>query len=224
MGIFKRIKTIAKADINSLLDKAEDPIAMLNEYSREMEQEMVKAQKALSRQIFVENKQATLIHDTKNVIDKRTRQAKLAIKHEEEHMANLAVQEKLNYEKQLYVFQQQYEAIQGQTQMLKDKLQELQEIYSELQHKKVLLASRVNVAQSIKQIQNATASFQTDTIARGVVRAEEQIMLMEAEVQASNQFISPLAQHDAYYRNYVNEDELNSELEKLRNEKESQVK
>ncbi|MCV9885428.1 PspA/IM30 family protein [Metabacillus halosaccharovorans] len=224
MGIFKRIKTIAKADINSLLDKAEDPIAMLNEYSREMEYEMIKAQKALSRQIFVENKQAALIHDTKNVIDKRTRQAKLAIQHEEEHMAKLAVQEKINYEKQLYVFQQQYEAIQGQTQMLKDKLQELQEIYRELQHKKVLLASRVNVAQSIKQIQNATASFQTDTIARGVVRAEEQIMFMEAEVQVGNQFISPLAQHDAHFRNYVNEEEVNSELEKLRSEKESKVK
>ncbi len=224
MGIFKRIKTIAKADINSLLDKAEDPIAMLNEYSREMEQEMVKAQKALSRQIFVENKQAALIMDTKNVIDKRTRQAKLAIQHGDEQMAKLAVQEKLSYEKQLTVFQQQFEAIQGQTQMLKDKLQEFQEIYSELQHKKVLLASRANVAQSLKQIQNATASFQTDTIARGVVRAEEQILLMEAEVQAGNQFISPFAQHDGYYRNYVNEDELNSELEKLRNEKESSVK
>lgn len=224
MGIFKRIKTIAKADMNSLLDKAEDPIAMLNEYSREMEQEMVKAQKALSRQFFVENKQAALILDTKNIIDKRTRQAKLAIQHEDEQMAKLAVQEKLNYEKQLNVFQQQYGSIQGQTKMLKDKLQELQEIYSELQHKKVLLASRVNVAQSIKQIQNATASFQTDTISRGVARAEERILLMEAEVQAGDQFTSPLTQHDAYYRNYVNEDELNSELEKLKNQDESQVK
>ncbi|PKG21600.1 PspA/IM30 family protein, partial [Niallia nealsonii] len=54
MGIFKRIKTIAKADINSLLDSMEDPIGMLNEYSREMEQEIGKAQKALSQQIFVE--------------------------------------------------------------------------------------------------------------------------------------------------------------------------
>lgn len=224
MGIFKRIKAIAKADINSLLDKAEDPIAMLNEYSREMEHEMGQAQKALSRQIFVENKQAALIQETKNLIGKRTRQAKLAIQHEEDHMAKLAVQEKLVQEKQLSIYQQQFEVIQGQTQLLKEKLQELQEIYSELQHKKVLLASRVNVAQSIKQIQNATSSFQTDTISRGVARAEEKILLMEAEVQAGNQFISPLAQHDSYYRNYVNEDELNSELEKLKSEKNSQSK
>ncbi len=224
MGIFKRIKTIAKADINRLLDNIEDPIALLNEYSREMEQEMLKAQKALSRQIFVENKQATLILETKSLVDKRTRQAKLAIIHKEDDMARLAVQEKLIHEKQLAVYQQQYEAIQGQTQILKEKLQELQDIYRELQHKKVLLASRANVAQSIKQIQNATASFQMDAITKGVARAEERISLMEAEVQAGNQFMNPLAQQEAFYHNYVNEEELNQEIAKLKGEKESQVK
>jgi len=224
MGIFKRIKTIAKADINRLLDNMEDPIAMLNEYSREMEQEMLKAQKALSRQIFVENKQAALIIETKSLIDKRTRQAKLAVNHNEDDMAKLAVQEKIIHEKQLAVYQQQYEAIQGQTKILKEKLQELQVIYRELQHKKVLLASRANVALSIKQIQSVTASFQTDAITEGVARAEERISLMEAEVQAVNQFMNPLAQQEAFYHNYVNEEELVQEIEKLKGEKESQVK
>lgn len=219
MGIFKRIKTITKADINALLDGMEDPIAMLNEYSREMEQEMAKAHKAFSRQIFVENKQAALILETKHVIEKRIRQAKLAIDQGEEGIARLAVQEKLLQENQLMLFEQQYEAIQGQTQLLKEKLTELQETYNELQHKKVLLASRANVAQSIKQIQKATATFQTDNIVRGVARAEERILLMEAEVQAGSQFTSPLAQHDVAYRNYVNEDELNREIEKLKSEK-----
>lgn len=222
MGIFKRIKTIAKADIHSLLDGMEDPIAMLNEYSREMEQEIVKAQKALSRQIFVENKQAALIQETKNLLSKRVRQAKLAIEKGEDEIAKLAVQEKLTHEKQLDLYQQQNVAIQGQTQLIQEKLQELQEIYYELQHQKVLLASRANVAQSIKQIQKATASFQTDTITRGVARAEERILLMEAEVQAGNQFTHPLAQHDLTYKNYVNDEELTREIEKLKSEKEHQ--
>lgn len=220
MGIFKRIKTIAKADINGLLDGFENPIAMLNEYSREMEQEMAIAQKALARQIFVENKQAALILETRNLIEKRIRQAKLAIDQGEETIAKLAVQEKLIHEKQLSLYEQQYEAIKGQTQILKEKLDELQEIYKELQHKKLLLASRANVAQSIKQIQKATNSFQTDNIVRGVARMEEQILLMEAEVQAGGQFANPSVQHDAYYRNYVNEEDLNRELEKLKSEKE----
>lgn len=221
MGIFKRLKTITKADLNGLLDKVEDPITMLNEYTREMEQEMAKAHKALSRQIFVENKQAALILETKSLIEKRTRQAKLAIEQEEETITKLAVQEKLIHENQLELYEQQYTAIKGQTETLKEKLIELKETYNQLQHKKILLASRVNVAQSLKQIQHATANFQTDTIVRGVNRAEERIMLLEAEVQAGNQFANPLVQHNTTYQNYVSEDVLNNEIEKLKNEKAS---
>jgi phage shock protein A len=217
MGIFKRVKTIAKADMNGWLDKFEDPIAMVNEYSREMEQEMVKAQRALSRQYFVENKQAALILETKALVEKRTRQAKLAIEQGEETIARLAVQEKLTHDKQLSLYEQQYEAIKEQTKILGEKLHELQQTYNELQHKKTLLASRANVALSIKQIQKATGSFQTDTISRGVARAEDRILLMEAEVQVGNQFTNPLV---SYESSYVNEEELTREIEKLKSEKE----
>jgi phage shock protein A len=220
MGVFKRIKTITMAEINGLLDGIEDPIAMLNEYSREMEQEIVKGQKALACQIFIENKQAALILDTQSLLDKRTRQAKLAIERGEDSMAKLAVQEKLIHEKQLNLYKEQYEAIKAQTQILIEKLNQLKETYNEMQHKKILLASRANVAQSIKQIQKATVSFQTDNIARGVARAEERILLMEAEVQAGNQFSKPLAQQDAAFNNFVNDEELDKEIEKLKREKE----
>jgi phage shock protein A len=219
MGIFKRVKTITKAEINGLLDGMEDPIAMLNEYSRELEQEILKGQKALSQQYLVEKKQAALLLQTEELIAKRTRQARLAIEQEEDTIAKLAVQEKLLHEKQFSLYQQQFEAIKEQTQILVEKLNQLKETYNELQHKKILLASRANVAQSIKQIQKATVSFQTDNIARGVARAEERIMLMEAQVQAGSQFSSSLAQHDAVFQNYIREEELEQELEKLKREK-----
>ncbi|MDQ1004486.1 phage shock protein A [Neobacillus niacini] len=219
MGIFKRVKTITKAEINGLLDGMEDPIAMLNEYSRELEQEILKGQKALSQQYLVEKKQAALLLETEELITKRTRQVRLAIEQEEDTIAKLAVQEKLLHEKQINLYQQQFEAIKEQTQILIEKLNQLKETYNELQHKKILLASRANVAQSIKQIQKATVTFQTDNIARGVARAEERIMLMEAQVQAGSQFSSPLAQHDAAFQNYIREEELEQELEKLKREK-----
>jgi len=222
MGIFRRIKTITMAEINGLLDKIEDPIAMLNEYSREMEQEIAKGQHALARQIFVEKSQEALIAQTKSLVDKRTRQARLAIDQGEESIARLAVQEKLNHERQLQLYVDQLEAIKGQTQFLIEKLDQLKDTYNQIQHKKLLLASRANVAQSMKDIQKATASFQTDNIVRGLARAEEQIMFMEAEVQAGNQFAAPLAQLDTAYDSYVNEDELTREIEKLKNEKVAQ--
>lgn len=220
MGIFKRIKTIAKADINSLLDSMEDPIAMLNEYSREMELEIGKAQKALSRQLFVENKQIALILETKDLAEKRARQAKLAIEKGDEQIAKLAIQEKINHEKQLSLYEQQLEVIKEQTVILKGQIDELQTTYQELQHKKILLASRANVAKSIKQIQKASSSFQADNIVRGVTRVEEKILMMEAEVQAGSYHSSKFTNYESANLNTLLDEEINKELEKLKNEKE----
>ena len=213
MGIFKRLKRITSAEVNGLLDGLENPIAMLNEYSREMEQEIDKGQQALARQIFVEKKQANLILNTKELIEKRTRQAKLAIEKGDEAMAKLAVQEKLTHEKQLKLYQDQYEIVKGQTLTLTEKLNGLKDAYHELQQKKVLLASRANVAQSMQDIQKATVSFQIDTIARGVARAEEQILLMEAKAQAGNGSYVPAS------KNFNDDEELLQEIEKLKAEK-----
>ncbi|MCM3033218.1 PspA/IM30 family protein [Niallia sp. MER 6] len=216
MGIFKRIKTMASADINGLLDNMEDPIAMLNEYTREMEQELGKAQAALSRQIFVENKQAALIGQTKELIEKRTHQAKLALEKGEEGIARLAVQEKINHEHQLSVYEQQLEAIKEQTIILKDKYNELQVTYNELQHKKILLASRANVAKSIKKIQQVSSSFNADNVVRGITRAEEKILFMEAEVQAGGITKAPLNSFAATSFTNVSDEEVSKELAKLK--------
>jgi phage shock protein A len=220
MGIFKRLKTITMAEINGLLDGMEDPIAMLNEYSREMEQEIAKGQNAIARQIFVEKKQEGLVSQTKYLVEKRTRQAKLAIEQGEENIARLAVQEKLNHENHLQIYTQQLETIKGQTQILVEKIEHLKETYNQMQQKKILLASRANVAMTMKQIQKVTVSFNTSDIARGVARAEEKLLMMESEVQAGNQFSTPLALLDATFNNYVSEEKLNKEIEKLKNRKE----
>lgn len=213
MGIFKRLKRITSAEVNGFLDGLENPITMLNEYSREMEQEIDKGEQALARQIFVEKKQASLILNTKELIEKRTRQAKLAIEKGDEAMAKLALQEKLTHEKQLRLYQEQYEILKGQTLTLTEKLNGLKDAYNELLQKKVMLASRANVAQSMQDIQKATVSFQTDTISRGVARAEEQILLMEAKVQAGT------VPYEPAYKNLIDDEELQRELEKLKEEK-----
>lgn len=221
MGIFKRIKTIARADINSLLDSMENPIAMLNEYTREMEQELSKAQSALSRQIFVEKKQAALISQTKELVEKRVRQAKLALEKGDEGIAKLAVQEKINLETQLNLYEQQLITLKEQTNILKEKFNELQVTYNELQHKKILLASRANAAKSIKQIQKVTIDFNGETITRGITRAEERILFMEAEVQAGSYTSNPLNSYNKISFSNVSDEEIAKELDKLKADKEA---
>lgn len=218
MGIFKRVKRITKANINGLLDKAENPIMMLNEMTRELEQEIALAQKALTRQIYAENKQKALILNINATIEKRNRQAKLAIEHGEESIARLAVEEKLIQENQLSFYVEQFEALQDQTNLLKNHLNDLNATFVELQNRKILLASRANVAQSIKRIQAATSSFEVGNILKGISQAEDQIVLMEAEVQAGQQFTRPLSIQETTYQKVINEEDIYKEIDKMKQE------
>ncbi|MFJ7738760.1 PspA/IM30 family protein [Lysinibacillus sp. NPDC097287] len=218
MGIFKRVKRITKANINGLLDKAENPIMMLNEMTRELEQEIALAQKALTRQIYAENKQKALILNINATIEKRNRQAKLAIKNGEESIARLAVEEKMIQENQLSFYLEQFEALQDQTNILKNHLNDLNATFVELQNRKILLASRANIAQSIKRIQAATSSFEVGNILKGISQAEDQIVLMEAEVQAGQQITRPLLIQETTYQNVINEEDINKEIDKLKQE------
>jgi len=215
MGIFKRIKTITGANSNRLLDSMEDPIAMLDEYMREMEQELGKTNSALAKQIFVENKQTDLISQTKVLAENKASQAKLAIEKGDEATAKLAVKEKINLEQQVSLYEQQLETIKEQTIVLKDKFNELEVTYNELQHKKILLVSRANVAKSIKQIHKVSTSNNCDNIVRGVTRAEEKILFWEAEVQAGNQTSNPMNNNGISFAN-VSEEEVSNELSKLK--------
>lgn len=54
MSIFRRIKNIVTADVHEALNKLENPVSMLKQYIRETEQQVVKAQQALSQQLFLE--------------------------------------------------------------------------------------------------------------------------------------------------------------------------
>ncbi|MFB9328720.1 PspA/IM30 family protein [Paenibacillus aurantiacus] len=190
MGILKRVKQFFLAETNGLLDKCEQPLHMVNQYLREFNQELAKGQKALANQLFIEKRQAALIEETEAAIEKRNRQAKLAVKQGDDHVAKLALQEKLMQEKKLTAYQAQFETIQGQTKTLTEKIDQLLVQSEEYNHRRLLLASRVNVASSLKDMNQTVVSFQTENIAKGFARAEEKVLLIEAELEAMTHFSS----------------------------------
>ncbi|RAK19110.1 phage shock protein A (PspA) family protein [Anoxybacillus vitaminiphilus] len=186
MGLFKRIKNVMLADLHDFVDKLEDPISMTKQYLRELEDEIEKAQSALSQQFAVEQRYEQLIQQAKEMVEKRTRQAKLAVKQDEETIAKMALQEKMAYEKKLSSYQQQYEALKEKTTYLTEQLKQLKEKYEELKAKQLDLIARAHAAKAIKDINAALVSFSPDRALKGFARMEERILALEAEAKASS--------------------------------------
>ncbi|MBO7743413.1 PspA/IM30 family protein [Paenibacillus sp. MWE-103] len=216
MGIFKRVKDVFLAETNELIDKCEKPLHMVNQYMREFGVELEKGQRALARQLFIEKRQAALIANAETAAEKRERQARLAVSRGEDQIAKLALQEKLLEERKLAVYREQYGAIQEQTKVLEERIAQLQAQSEEYQHRRLLLESRVNVASSLKELNQRAVAFRTDGIVRGFARAEERVLLIEAELEAMNRFSAPAKRSAPQYLDPTLTAEIESSLAALK--------
>ncbi|QWG43704.1 PspA/IM30 family protein [Bacillus mycoides] len=219
MGILKRIKNIVAADVHQTLDKIEKPVSMLKQYLRETEQQITKAEKALSHQYYLEKKYEALISETDALIAKRTRQAELAVSREEDQMAQLALQEKIVNEKKAELYRKQYEITKEQTATLYEQIDKLQKKYGELQYKELVLVSRLNAAQAIKESNRAIDSFHTESTAKGFARIESYVQKLEAETAASNYFYNLKSPNQQEVLDQNLQEEVKRELEKLKENK-----
>ncbi|MGG0217659.1 PspA/IM30 family protein [Bacillus mycoides] len=219
MGILKRIKNIVVADVHQTLDKIEKPVSMLKQYLRETEQQITKAEKALSHQYYLEKKYEALISETVALIAKRTRQAELAVSREEDHMAQLALQEKIVNEKKAELYRKQYEITKEQTATIYEQIDKLQKKYGEFQYKELVLVSRLNAAQAIKESNRAIDSFHTESTAKGFARIESYVQKLEAETAASNYFYNLKSPNQQEVLDQNLQEEVQRELEKLKENK-----
>jgi phage shock protein A len=189
MGLFRRVKTVILAELHELIDHWEDPVAMTKQYLRELQDQIENVQQAIARQIAVEQRYESLITHAKTMIEKRERQAKLALEHNEETIAKLALREKLMYEKKLSAYQQQYETIKEKTTYMTEQLKQLTEKYDELSAKQLDLIARANAAKTIKDVNTTLASFHPEHALRGFARMEERVLALEAEANASRHLL-----------------------------------
>ncbi|WP_226529055.1 PspA/IM30 family protein [Metabacillus niabensis] len=208
MGIFKRVKTISLANMNHSLDYYEDPIKMAKQYIRDLEFEIEKAQSALANQIYFEQKHEGLMHQVKMTIEDRKRQQQLALDKKKDEMAKLAIQERLDHEKQLTLLEEQYTVIQNQTRALKDQLAKLKDIHADLQNHKSLLVSRANVAGTTNTMNNTLFSTQSESIKNGFTRMEDKVLRLEAQATAHEYFNEKAYQKDKTYSIDVEEEFL----------------
>ena len=187
MGIFKRVKHMATADLHNFLDKVENPVSMVKQYIRELEEQIGQAQQALAQQYFVEHKYEQQLYELSALAAKRAKQAELAVSRGEDGIAEVALEEKLNAQTRLAASKAQYDTLKAQSVVLLNQIKQMKEKYDELQLKKQHLFSRINAAQAIRATSTALTTFDADRLNYGLARIEEQVWRLESGALAGRQ-------------------------------------
>lgn len=193
MGIFSRLGTLIKSNLNDLISRSEDPEKMLTQVLLDMQQQLVEAKKSVAIAIADEKK----LQKQYNVeLDKSKdweRKAMLAVRAGNDDLARQALTRKQEHENIAGQFQQQWIAQKAAVDKLKDALRLLANKIEEAKRKKNILIARKKRAEAQNQIANTMQGLGDTSAFDTFERMSDQINLLEAEAEAGAELAGELS-------------------------------
>lgn len=193
MGIFSRLGTLIKSNINDLISKAEDPEKMLSQVLLEMQQQLVEAKKAVAVAIADEKKLQKQYTAEADKSKEWERKAMVAVRAGDDNLARQALSRKQEHETIATQFQQQWLAQKQAVEKLKDALRLLNNKIEEAKRKKNILIARKKRAEAQQQIANTMQGLGDTSAFDTFDRMAERIQLMEAEAEAGAELAGELS-------------------------------
>jgi len=193
MGIFSRLGTLIKSNINDLITKAEDPEKMLTQVTLEMQQQLVEAKKAVAIAIADEKKLQKQYTAESDKSKEWERKAMVAVRAGDDNLARQALARKNEHETIATQFQQQWISQKQAVEKLKDALRLLNNKIEEAKRKKNILIARKKRAEAQQQIANTMQGLGDTSAFDTFDRMAERIQLMEAEAEAGAELAGELS-------------------------------
>ena len=164
MGIFTKLSTVIKSNINDLISRAENPEKMLNQIILDMRDQLAKAKREVAAAIADERKlKSQLDTEVKQARDWQHR-AMLAVKEGRDDLAKQALLRQQEHAERAQVLQQTWQAQAEETEKLKGSLRQLNDKIEEARRKRNLLIAKQKRAQAQRRI-HETMSGLSDTSA-----------------------------------------------------------
>ncbi len=185
MGIFDRLSTMLRSNINDLISRAENPEKMLNQLIVDMKSQLAKAKQQVASAIADEKKLQADAESMRKQSEDWERRAMLAV---QEGRDDLAKQALLRYNEALQGAQQLHETWvkhKAETESLKGSLRSLNDKIEEAKRKKNILVARARRAEAQQRIQETMSGMGDKSAFESFERMTEKIENQERKAIAS---------------------------------------
>jgi phage shock protein A len=196
MGIFDRISTLFRSNINDLISRAENPEKMLNQLITDMKTQLGKAKQEAAAAIADEKKLQSEAEALKKQAEDWERRAMLAV---QEGRDDLATQALMRYNEALQGAQQLHETWvrhKAETEQLKVSLRQLHDKIEEAKRKKNILVARAKRAEAQHRIQQTMAGMSDKSAFESFERMTEKIEDIERKALAAAELQQEFAGDD----------------------------
>jgi phage shock protein A len=187
MGIFDRLSTLLRSNINDLVSSAENPEKMLNQIIVDMRSQLVKAKQQVAAAIADEKRLRDQAEAEYRQAEDWEKRAVLAVQEGRDDLAKQALVRQSEHVEHGRQLETTWEAHRQETERLKNSLRDLNDKIEEAKRKKNLLLARQRRAQAQKRIAETMSALSEKSAFEAFARMEEKIEQNERQIKASSE-------------------------------------
>lgn len=184
MGVLERLSTLLRANINDMLDQAEDPAIMLNQILRDMENEINKARSQVADMMAQEKLYSDDLKGEQDKAAHMEERAMYYVRQGNDAMAKEALKRKADSDSNLAVLQQQLQAQTDMVTRLRGQLDALQAKYKDALGNRDSLLARHHAAQAQQKMDQTSRDLNVTDYGNDLSRMEQRIKMEEARTGA----------------------------------------
>jgi len=184
MTIMRRIRDISVATLNDRLEKAEDPVRLIDEYLHAQIEQIRQSEKLLQQCLQHASQLKSQYQQAEDLMNKREEQALLALKAGEDDLARLALQEKLLHQEKFEQYKKLYDDTMESTAELSRQLEQMKRDYREVYNKRQYYIARMESARLQQQMNERLGFAGRSTSERIFQRLEDQVSGIELEAKS----------------------------------------
>jgi phage shock protein A len=214
MSIFSRVRDLMSANINAMLDSAEDPEKMADEYLRQLNNELYEAKTNVAAAMADATKLNTKETQYSVETEQWATKAEAALRAGDEELAKAALARKVQASKLAAQYKEQSDAQDQQVEALQQALVQLETRISETRAKKELIVAKKNRAQTQEAIQRAARGVGSNSAMEKLDQLEERVDDRLAKASAMAKLEGDTLENK--FRDLERDSEVDSELAELK--------
>lgn len=184
MGIIDRLSRLIRANVNDMIDRAEDPEKMLDQILRDMQSNIQAARSQVAAMIAQEKELEADAKEARTLSLQWAAKAQRAVDAGRDDLAREALRRKRDNDENARVYAEQYHAQKQMVEKLKSQLRQLEAKYQQTLSQRDSLIARQRRAVAQKQVTQSLTSLSPMDPTNELERMERRIRSEEAQAAA----------------------------------------
>lgn len=223
MGILERFSDIIKANVNDLLDKAENPSKMVDQYLRDLTKSLTEVKQETAGVMAEETRTRRMLDENEKEVRRYEDLAKKALAAGNEDDARTFLTKKQQLDSKTQSLTQTYAAAKENAMKMREMHDKLVSDIDTLNARRDSIKAKVSVAKTQEKVNRVASSADKSAGALNAFdrmerRAEDMLDRANAMETLNSQPADPTAELEKKYNDGMQSSEVDAELERLKKE------